>query len=79
MRTKLSDFLESRIRRVLKPDTPPVIVRVLSIRDKAVEVREGMQSYYGDSESPMPSELPYKAKAFFVFQKYDDVEICFFG
>ncbi len=64
---------------MLPPGTNPVTVRVLSARDKAVEVREGMVQYYADSDTPFPSELPYKAKAFFVFQRNEDVDVCFFG
>lgn len=58
--------------------SPPVFVRVLSIRDKAVEVRPGMRAYYAASD-PMPDSLPYKTKAFFVFQRIDECDVCFFG
>ena len=77
-RTRLSDWLEVRIRRMVKPDTPPVMVRVLSIRDKAVEVRAGVRAHYADS-APLPETLPYKAKAVYVFQRIDEVDVCFFG
>ncbi len=38
-----------------------------------------MAQYYAESDSPMPAELPYKSKAFFAFQRVDDVDVCFFG
>lgn len=65
------------MQRILPPDTPPICVRVLSTRDKAVEVREGIRHYYADD--PIPDKLPYRAKALFVFQKNEDIDICFFG
>ncbi len=61
-RSKLSDFLESRVRRVLAPGTPPVTVRVLSVRDKSVEVRSGVREYYAGTPNEMPSNLPFRAK-----------------
>ncbi len=81
--TKLSEFLEERVRQLLPPMLPagagPIHVRVLSIRDKTVQVRDGMKNYYAESDNPMPAELPYKAKAVFVFQGVEGVDVCFFG
>lgn len=61
------------------PDVAPISVRVLSVREKVVEVHEGIQNHYRALGDPMPSELPYRSKALFVFQKNDDVDLCFFG
>lgn len=62
----------------MRADTPPVTVRVLNVRDKAVEVRPGIRAHYAGSD-PLPPTLPYRTKAFFVFQRIDDYDVCFFG
>lgn len=83
-KTKLGDHLEKRVRKVLKDkgitgEDAEVTVRVVSIRDKSVNIQEGMQSYYKEDANPLPKSMKYKSKALFVFQKQDDVDVCFFG
>lgn len=83
-KTKLGDHIERRLRKVMKEHNTStehhdLTVRVVSIRDKTVTVGEGMKSYYADADEPYPSEFKYRTKAMFVWQKQDDVDVCFFG
>ena len=56
-----------------------VTVRVLSCREKITRVKEDMREYLKGEELDLPDELPYRAKAIFLFQKVDGVDVCFFG
>lgn len=60
-------------------DAGELSVRVLSVRDKQVDVKEGMAKYYADRGDHIPTALPYKAKALFVFQRVSSADVCFFG
>lgn len=56
-----------------------VSVRVLSCRDKITRVKEDLREYLREQDLELPDELPYKAKAIFLFQKVDGIDVCFFG
>ena len=71
------------MRALLEKNEKPVgeiTIRVVSIRDKDVEVKDGIREYYEQSpDGPFPTKLPYKAKCLFMWQKLDGVDVCFYG
>ena len=89
-RTKISDFIEKRVKELLRnsdelcgvacpPKLQDISVRSVSMRSKSVSVCENMKQYYADADDPFPSEFAYRSKALFVFQKQENDEVCFFG
>jgi E1A/CREB-binding protein len=85
-RTRLGDFLESRVNTYLnghdhhqecqsKPGK--VTIRILSSVDKICETKAGMKQRY---EGELVSETyPFRTKAIFAFEEIDGVDVVFFG
>ncbi len=67
------------LKETALPNVGEVTVRVLSCREKICRVKEDLVEYMKEQELEFPDELPYKAKAIFLFQKIDNVDVCFFG
>jgi len=84
-KTKLGEFMEKRVRKMLKDEKATaeeqqVTVRVVSIRNKEVPVSENLLQHYKDDENgAFPAKFGYKSKALFVYQKYNGEDLCFFG
>eukprot|EP00054_Salpingoeca_dolichothecata_P028111 m.210847 g.210847 ORF g.210847 m.210847 type:complete len:1191 (-) comp26132_c3_seq4:103-3675(-) len=81
--TELSKYLEKQIHLKLASERPkpaPVYVRVLSAQRKKVGLRENLIKYYEKEKIPYAREMPYTAKAIFLFQhKEGQKPLCFFG
>ena len=84
-RTRLGDYLETRVRNVIAEsrtrtrDVGEISVRVLSARDRSIQTKEKIREYYSQLGRPIPDEFPYRSKAIFVFQQIEGQDICFFG
>ncbi|KAL3316602.1 hypothetical protein Ciccas_004748 [Cichlidogyrus casuarinus] len=80
--TKLSSFIETRVRKFLQRNASEnigeVFIRVLASSDKVVEVKPGMKARYCET-GEMTDSFPYRVKAIFAFQVIDGQEVCFFG
>jgi E1A/CREB-binding protein len=78
-RTRLGDHLEQRIWRLMQdmPEHSDITVRVVSVREKTVPTQPGIRAYYRDAA--FPEELPYRAKALFMFQRQEGSEVCLFA
>lgn len=82
----LSDFLEKRVRKLLKTEemsvgetaTGAVRIRVLASSDKTVEVLPWMKALFS-KRGAFPESLPYRQKAIFAFQDIEGHDVCFFG
>lgn len=82
-KTKLGDFLERRIRKMIKEkgvsDCGEVTVRVVSVRQKVCESKPKVVEYYTESgAAKFPKAFPYRCKALLLFQKQGDADVCFF-
>lgn len=80
-KTELGTYLEEKVMTFLKDrdsDEGNVTIRVLSSKDKVVEVRPRMKARYCDNGN-MADTFKYRAKAIFAFQEIDGTDVCFFG
>ena len=81
--TELGNFLERRLNDFLSTQhdkrVGQVVVRVVNIRNKTFSVNKDTLEYYQAKGEAFPSELGYRSKALFVFQKQKNYDMCFFG
>ena len=80
-KTELGNFMEKKVRKLIKDDNleMEITVRVVCIRNKTIGVSENLTKHYADAGTPFPDKFEYRHKALFVYQKQDDVDLCFFG
>jgi len=69
------------VRKLLKDknNDSEITVRVVCIRNKTIPVSENLVKHYADTDEKFPEQFEYRHKALFVYQKQDDVDMCFFG
>lgn len=81
IRTKLSDFLEAAIEKVVMEsgikDVPELCVRQVTSRQCLTLVREQMAKTYGPRN--YPAEFPFRNKCLLLFQNIDGVDVLLFA
>ena len=79
--TELGNYMQKKVRKLLKDKNQDieVTVRVVCIRNKTIPVSETLTKHYSETDNKFPEQFEYRHKALFVYQKQDDVDLCFFG